>query len=76
MLVKIDSYFDGELWCARGVKDDIFTQGATYEELLENIKEAVELHFAEDVDAGKTVEVLVMSEMEVGGGAEAAAAQR
>ena len=44
MLVKIDTYFDGEYWCARGVNEDIFTQGKTYDELLKNIKEAVTLH--------------------------------
>ena len=44
MLVKIDTYFDGEFWCARGISEDIFTQGATYDELLKNIKEAVALH--------------------------------
>ena len=38
MLVKIDTYFDGEYWCARGVNEDIFTQGETYDELLKNIK--------------------------------------
>lgn len=44
MLVKIDTYFDGEYWCARGISEDIFTQGKTYDELLKNIKEAVALH--------------------------------
>jgi len=47
MFVKMDTYFDGEYWCARGVNEDIFTQGETYEELLKNIKEAVVLHFEE-----------------------------
>ncbi len=45
MLVKIEAYHDGEFWCARGVSEDIFTQGETLDELIENIKEAVELHF-------------------------------
>ena len=44
MLVKIEAYHDGEFWCARGVSEDIFTQGETLDELIENIKEAVELH--------------------------------
>ena len=67
MLVKVDTYHDGEFWCARGTKEDIFTQGQTYDELLKNIKEAVALHFEEEVSKGKTVEVLVMSELEVSG---------
>ncbi|MEW6002467.1 MAG: type II toxin-antitoxin system HicB family antitoxin [Nitrospirota bacterium] len=49
MLVKIDTYFDGEYWCARGVNEDIFTQGKTYDELLKNIKEAVTLHFEDEL---------------------------
>ena len=45
MLVKIEAYHDGEFWCARGIDEDIFTQGETFDELIENIKEAVALHF-------------------------------
>ncbi len=45
MLVKIEVYSDGEFWCARGIGEDIFTQGQTVDELYANIKEAVALHF-------------------------------
>ena len=45
MLVKIGIYNDGEAWCARGIGQDIFTQGQTVDELYENIKEALALHF-------------------------------
>ena len=45
VLVKIEVYHDGEFWCARGVGEDIFTQRETLEELIKNIKEAVEVHF-------------------------------
>lgn len=69
MLVKIDTYFDGEQWCARGVNEDIFTQGETYEELLKNIKEAVSLHFEDELKKGKSAEILVMSEIEIVGAA-------
>jgi hypothetical protein len=47
MLVKIEVYNDGVCWCARGIGEDIFTQGKTLDELTENIKEAVEVHFVE-----------------------------
>ena len=47
MLVKMETYFDGEFWCARGTGEDIFTQGKTLDELYHNIKEAVPLHFGE-----------------------------
>jgi predicted RNase H-like HicB family nuclease len=47
MLVKLETYFDGEWWCARGIGEDIFTQGKTLDELRQNIKEAVSVHFSE-----------------------------
>jgi len=67
VIVKIDTYFDGEYWCARGVNEDIFTQDATYDELLRNIKEAVTLHLEDELKKGKSAEILVMSEIEVSG---------
>ena len=67
MLVKMDTYFDGEFWCARGTDEDIFTQGATYDELLKNIREAVSLHLEDELQKGKSVEILMMSEMELSG---------
>lgn len=48
MLAKFEAYPDGEDWCARGIGADVFTQGATLDELMNNIREAAELHF-EDV---------------------------
>ena len=44
MLTNMEIYFDGKYWCARGVGEDIFTQGKSINKLLENIKEAVEVH--------------------------------
>jgi len=57
-MVKIEAYHDGEMWCARGIGVDIFTQGNTMDELMSNIKEAVALHFG---DTEEVSEVLVMS---------------
>lgn len=67
MLVKIEAYFDGEYWCARGIGADIFTQGKTLDELMENIKEAVSLHFEEELEKGETLNILLLSEAEVKG---------
>ncbi len=47
MLVKVEIYYDGNYWCARGIGEDIFTQGKTLDELMENLKEAVEVHFSD-----------------------------
>ncbi len=59
-MVKMEAYSDGEMWCARGIGEDIFMQGRTSDELLENIKEAVALHFEE---SGERPEILVLSEI-------------
>lgn len=66
MHVKVEAFHDGEMWCARGLKDDIFTQGETYDQLLENIKEVVALHFEEEIEKGEKIDVMVMSELEIG----------
>lgn len=63
--VKMEAFHDGEMWCARGLKDDIFTQGETYDQLLENIKEVVTLHFEEEIENGEKIDVMVMSELEI-----------
>ena len=65
MIVKMESYFDGEMWCARGLGVEIFTQGASYDELIENVREAVDVHF--DV-ADNVSEVLLLSEIKINHG--------
>lgn len=60
MLVKIETYFDGEFWCARGIGEDIFTQGNTLDDLYHNIKEAVSVHFG---DTNEPITVLTLSEV-------------
>jgi hypothetical protein len=62
MLVKMEIYFDGECWCARGISDDIFTQGKTLDELHENIKEAVAVHFG---DIAEPITILTLSEVKL-----------
>jgi hypothetical protein len=61
MVLKFEAYHDGESWCARGIGADIFTQGRTLDELMDNIREAVCLHFE---DAAEVPDVLVLSELE------------
>lgn len=64
MLVKIEVYNDGESWCARGIGEDIFTQGRTVDELYANIKEAVALHF-ENGSRPTDIDILIVSEMKL-----------
>ena len=61
-MVKIEAYYDGEFWCARGIGEDIFTQGKTFDELIDNIKEAVALHFE---GAEPLPDVLLLSEVKL-----------
>ncbi len=65
MLVKFEIYNDGEYWCARGIGVDIFTQAKTLDELVENIKGSVEVHYEEELEKGEDIKVLSISEIEV-----------
>ena len=62
MLVKIEIYFDGKFWCARGMGEDIFTQGNTLDELHQNIKEAVSVHYGE---TDEPITILTLSEVKL-----------
>ena len=62
MLVKMETYFDGEFWCARGIGEDIFTQGKTLDELYQNIKKAVSAHFGE---LNEPLTILTLSEVKL-----------
>ena len=64
MLVKAEVYHDGESWCARGIGEDIFTQGATVDALFENIREAIGLHFEGRVPPSE-VDILIVSELKL-----------
>lgn|SRR5690348_3970891 len=65
MLVKIEVYQDDEdMWCARGIGHDIFTQAETADQLFANIREAVTLHF-EDGTPTQEIDILVVSELKL-----------
>ena len=62
MLVKIETYYDGKYWCARGIGEDIFTQGKTLDELQANIKEAVLCHFG---NITEPITILTLNEVKL-----------
>ena len=64
MLVKVEVYHDGEHWCARGIGEDLFTQGRTVDELYRNIQEAVAVHF-ENGEEPKDIDILIVSELKL-----------
>ncbi len=72
MLIKFEIYSKGKYWSSRGIGVDIFTQGKTLDELMANIREAVELHFEEELGKGENIRILTISETEVGTVARAA----
>jgi predicted RNase H-like HicB family nuclease len=49
-MIKSDIYHDGEYYCARCLDFDVFTQGATLDEVVYNLKEAIRLHFEDDTE--------------------------
>lgn len=70
MLVKVETYFDVEYWCARGIGEDIFTQGRTLDELHRNLQEAVAAHCVHtDVglhdDTREPIHVVIVSDLTV-----------
>jgi len=64
VLVKMETYYDGEFWCARGIGEDIFTQATTLDELYQNIKEAVSVHYG---DTDEPITILTLSEVKLAG---------
>lgn len=73
MLVQVDIFQDEDgRWCAEGVGHGIATQGRDLDDLMSNIREACELHFEEELAAGKTIDLLVTAKLELNGAAAAA----
>lgn len=62
MLVKLETYFDGEFWCVRGIGEDIFTQASSLDELQGNIKEAVACHYE---GLAEPITILTLSELKL-----------
>jgi len=47
-MVKAEIYHDGKYYCGRCLDFDVFTQGKTLDEIVLNLKEAIQLHFEDD----------------------------
>ena len=62
-MIKIEIFFDGEYWCAKALEESIFTQAKSIDELYKNIREAIYLHFEEEIEKGNIPEVLIISEI-------------
>lgn len=62
MLITFEIYNNGAFWCSRGIGVNIFTQARTLDELMENIREAVGLHYEESIDAGEQITIITQTE--------------
>jgi predicted RNase H-like HicB family nuclease len=51
--------------CVHGIRWDIFTQGKTLDELIKDMKEAVEIHFMELLEKREEIKILSLLELEV-----------
>jgi predicted RNase H-like HicB family nuclease len=65
VLVKVEIYKDGKFWCARGIGEDIFTQGKTLDALMKNLAEAIQLHFEDELKKDEEISVISISEFKV-----------
>lgn len=67
MLVKLEAYHGGEFWHARGIGESVFAQGETFEELLDNVREALAPHFEEKLEKGEELEISISTQTDVKG---------
>lgn len=52
-VIKAEIYYDGEYYCGRCLDFDVFTQGETLDALVTNLKEAIQLHLADEPQEAK-----------------------
>ncbi|GLI46165.1 type II toxin-antitoxin system HicB family antitoxin [Methanoculleus bourgensis] len=62
MLVRFNIFYYDEGWTARATDHGIITQGETIGELLDNIIEATELNFEDQIGQGEQITVTVTTE--------------
>ncbi len=64
-IIKAEIYFDGKYYCARTLDIDVFTQGKTLDETIQNLKEAVALHLEDEADYSLCEAPSILAMMEV-----------
>ncbi len=62
MIVEFKTYFCDGWWGAHATKHSIYTQGKTIGELIDNILEATELHFEEEIERGEQITIFTSPE--------------
>lgn len=56
-MIKAEIYFDSEYYCAKTLGIDVFTQGKTFDETIDNLKEAVALHLDDSKNPDKQADI-------------------
>jgi len=64
--IKVSRDEDG-VWCASGVDHGVHAPGATFGDLYADMEEATQLHFEEDLTAGKTIDLVIVAERQFAG---------
>jgi predicted RNase H-like HicB family nuclease len=62
MIVEFKTYFCDGWWGAHATEHSIYTQGKTVGELIDNIVEATEFHFEEEIEKGEQITVYTTPE--------------
>jgi len=62
MIVEFKTYFCDGWWGAHATEHSIYTQGKTVGDLIDNILEATELHFEEEIEKGKLITIITTPE--------------
>ena len=58
MIVEFKTYFCDGWWGAHATEHSIYTQGKTVGDLIDNILEATELHFEEEIEKGELITII------------------
>ena len=62
MIVEFKTYFCDGWWSAHATGHSIYTQGKTVGDLIDNILEATELHFEEEIEKGEPITIITTPE--------------
>ena len=49
-IIKAEIHYDGEYYCGMCLDFDVFSQGKSLDELVHNLKEAIQLHLEEGTE--------------------------
>lgn len=63
--IELEAYWDGEAWCARNRRYSIYTYADTLDELLDNVREAVQVYYEGESQVSDPVRILLKVRFDV-----------